>query len=153
MFWKPIQAASAALALAACASAAPTAPEPASPKPLAATAWRLVELVSSDDAIGTVRPDDQSKYLMTFAPDGTVSLQLDCNRGRGTWSATATDASHGQATFGQIGMTRAMCPKGSLDTRIARELPYVRSYVLDGGRLVLNMMADGGSLVWRPSPE
>jgi|KBSMisStaDraftv2_1062788.scaffolds.fasta_scaffold183092_2 hypothetical protein len=59
----------------------------------------LVELVSSDDAIGTVRPE------------------------------------------------------GSLDTRIGRELPYVRSYVLDGGRLVLNMMADSGSQVWRPSPE
>ena len=45
-------------------------------------------------------------------------------------------------------MTRAACLSGSLDTRIARELDYVRTYLIKDGRLILIMMAEGGSQVW-----
>lgn len=45
-------------------------------------------------------------------------------------------------------MTRAACPPCSLDSRVARELGFVRSYILEGRRLTLNMMADGGSQLW-----
>ena len=37
----------------------------------------------------------------------------------------------------------AMCALPSLDTQIACDLAYVRSCVLRGGRLYLNLMADG----------
>ena len=45
-------------------------------------------------------------------------------------------------------MTRAQCPQPSLDTLIARDAEYVRTYVLRGDRLYLNLMADGGNYVW-----
>ena len=111
--------------------------------PLVGT-WRLVELQSSDDAIGTTRPADPSKYEMTLNADGSVAAQLDCNRGIGQWQSNGPS----EITFGQMGMTMAMCPEGSLDSRIARELGFVRTYVLQGNRLSLNMFADGGNLVW-----
>ncbi len=50
-------------------------------------------------------------------------------------------------------MTRAACLPGSLDTRIARELVYVRTYLLKGDQLRLIMMADGGSQVWTRSGD
>lgn len=92
---------------------------------------------------------------MTFfsTPLGAASARLDCNRGAGTWSATPNGPSRGSLTFGPMAMTRAMCPQGSLDTRIARELPYVRSYIRDGDRLVLYLMADGGDQVWIRVPQ
>lgn len=113
------------------------------PSPLVGT-WRLVELQSSDDAIGTTRPADPSKYELTLGADGSVAAQLDCNRGIGMWQSNGPS----EITFGQLGMTMAMCPEGSLDTRIARELGFVRTYVLQGDRLSLNMFASGGNLVW-----
>lgn len=113
------------------------------PSPLVGT-WRLVELQSSDDAIGTTRPDDPSKYELTLNADGSVAARLDCNRGVGQWQSNGPN----EITFGQLGMTRAMCLGNSLDTRIARDLGFVRTYVLQGDRLSLNMFADGGNLVW-----
>ena len=111
--------------------------------PLVGT-WRLVELQSSDDAIGTTRPADPAKYELTLNADGSVAMQLDCNRAFGQWQSPGPS----EITFGQLGMTRALCPEGSLDTRIARQMEFVRTYVLQGDRLSLNMFADGGNLVW-----
>lgn len=45
-------------------------------------------------------------------------------------------------------MTRAMCPRGAMDTQIARDLTRVRSYIFDGGRLSLALEADGGIYLW-----
>lgn len=111
--------------------------------PLVGT-WRLVELQSNKDAIGTTRPDDPSKYELTLAADGSVAAQLDCNRAAGRWESTEPS----RIEFGQMAVTSALCVGNSLDTRIARELGFVRTYVLQGDRLSLNMLADAGNLVW-----
>jgi heat shock protein HslJ len=128
-----------ALALAACA----TDTGGGGGSPLVGS-WRLVELQSSDDAIGTTRPDDPSKYELTLNADGSVAMRLDCNRAFGQWQSPGPS----EITFGQLGLTRALCPEGSLDTRISQQMGFVRTYVLQGDRLSLNMMADGGNLVW-----
>lgn len=110
--------------------------------PLVGT-WRLVELQSSDDSIGVTRPGDRT-YELTLNADGSVAMQLDCNRAFGQWQSPGPS----EVTFGQLGMTRVLCPEGSLDTRIAQQMEFVRTYVLQGDRLSLNMFADGGNLVW-----
>jgi heat shock protein HslJ len=115
---------------------------------LAGSSWRLVELQSSDDSIGIVRPDDPAKYEMMLNANGTAALRLDCNRGTGRWMSTATNRTQGAMTFSPLAMTRAACPPGSLDTRIARELGFVRTYLANGDTLRLIMMADGGIQVW-----
>jgi hypothetical protein len=43
-------------------------------RPLAGTAWRLVETQSMDDASGIKRPDDRNKYALQLRPDGTVTM-------------------------------------------------------------------------------
>ena len=44
-----------------------------------------------------------------------------------------------------------MCPPPHLDTRVARDLGLVRSYLIRDGRLFLSLMADGGVYEWRPA--
>ena len=131
------------LALAGCASWDAGAELPA---PLAGTNWRLVELVSKGDAVGSVRPNDPWKYQLTLAADGTVQARLDCNRGVGSWSTVGPPMD--QLTFGPMAMTRAMCAEGSLDTRIARELSSVSTYEHADDRLVLYLTGDRGDQVW-----
>ena len=82
--------------------------------------------------------------------DGRAALRLDCNRANGPWSAKATSQDSGTFTFGNLAMTRALCPPPSLDQQIARDATYVRSYLLRSGNLYLNLMADGGTYVWSP---
>jgi heat shock protein HslJ len=131
-------------------SAVATTPAAAGAATLAGSNWHLVEFRSSDDAIGVVRPDDPAKYTMSLAADGRVAMRLDCNRANGPWSSKATSADSGSFSFGNLAMTRALCPPPSLDQQIARDTAFVRSYLLRSGNLYLNLMADGGTYVWSP---
>ena len=42
--------------------------------PLAGSEWPLVEIQSMDDTVGTIRPEDPSRYTMRFNADGTVAI-------------------------------------------------------------------------------
>ncbi len=118
---------------------------------LAGTRWRLVEFQSMDDAQGTRRPVDSSQYTMELKEDGMVSMQLDCNRATGTWSAEpVSDGSSGIFTFGPLAATMAACPQSAMDEFVASMAGYVRSYLVRDGRLYLSLMADGGIFVWEP---
>lgn len=122
--------------------------------PLAGTFWRLVELQSMDDSIGTRRPEDPSAYTMRLNADGSVAMQLNCNRGTGTWKTEpGADGMSGTFTFGPMAMTRALCPPPSLDEQLARESEFVRGFLLRDGRLSLSLMADGGIQIWEPNPD
>jgi para-nitrobenzyl esterase len=127
------------LALGVCAASAQTV------SPLAGTSWELVELRSPEDSIGIVRVEDPSRYTLEFGADGAAVLRLDCNRGRGSWRS----AEQHRLEFGPIALTRAMCPPGSLDMRVGRELPWVRVFAVQGDTLRLELFADGGQQIWR----
>ncbi|MBP6776691.1 MAG: META domain-containing protein [Piscinibacter sp.] len=134
-----------ASALVACA--APTAPPPT----LAGTQWQLMAIQSMDDAQGTTRPSTPQHYTVSFGADGRATLRLDCNRAFATWQATpSADGVSGQLMLGPLAGTRAHCGPDSLDQRLTRQLPYVRSYLLRDGQLHLSLMADGGILSWSP---
>jgi heat shock protein HslJ len=111
---------------------------------LKGTSWQLVKFQGGDDK--TIKPDDGSKYTITFGNDGRVSARIDCNRGSGTWKSSGPN----QLQFGPLGLTRAMCPPGSLHDRIARDWSAVRSYVIRDGHLFLSLMADGGIYEFEP---
>jgi heat shock protein HslJ len=125
------------------------AAEAAAPPVLAGTEWRLVEFQSMDDAQGTTRPGEGTLYTMWLHGDGAVTMQLNCNRATGTWSATpGPEATSGRFNFGPLAATRALCPPPSMDESIAAQSGYVRSYRLRDDRLYLSLMADGGIYVW-----
>ena len=105
---------------------------------LGGTSWQLVQFEGGDGTVLT--PDDRSKYTIVFGVDSSVSVRIDCNRGRGTYRS----AGPSELEFGPLALTRAACPPGSLHDQIVRQWPYVRSYVLKDGHLHLSLMADGG---------
>jgi para-nitrobenzyl esterase len=134
--------------LTACQST--SAPQPvlasAAPAPLQGSSWRLVQLDFSD---GTQRAAiERSRYTIGFGTGGVLNVRFDCNRGRGSW----TSAGPGQLQFGELALTRALCPTGSLYDDLVRQWPQVRSYQIRDGRLFLILMADGGSIEFEPSP-
>ena len=116
---------------------------------LAGTSWRLVNFQSSDDAIGTIVPPRLDRYTLVFTPEGDIAMQLDCNRLSARWASP----SEGSLNISPGRMTRAACGEGALDTQIARDLTYVRSYVMLENKLALSLEADGGIYLWQPSPE
>lgn len=133
------------------AGAADTSGPAAAGTPLAGTAWRLLEIQSMDDAVGTTRVADPTLYTMRLNPDGSVAFRLNCNTATGTWSAEAgPDPSSGRFEFGPLAATLAMCPPPSVDEQVTKQAPYFRSYLLKDGRLYLSLMADGGIFVWEP---
>jgi para-nitrobenzyl esterase len=112
---------------------------------LGGTSWQLVRFRGGDDTL--LVPDDKAKYTVAFAADGSVSVRLDCNRGRGAWKS----AGRNQIEFGPMALTRAQCPPGSLHDHIVKQWPHVRSYVIRGGHLFLSLMADGGIYELEPA--
>lgn len=120
------------------------------PDGIAGTQWKLIEFQSMDDAQGTTRIADPSRYTVAFGADGTVAIRLDCNRGRGSWSAPNPTVTGGSLTFGAIASTRAFCPPPSFGEALASHLGYVRSYKIVDGKLAMSLMADGGILLWEP---
>ena len=133
------------LLLTACAPSA-RAPAPDAGVDLGGRVWQLVKFQSSDET--TLTPDDRTKYTFEFGGDGGLSVRVDCNRGRGTW----TSAGPNQLQIGPLALTRAACPPGSLHDRIVKDLPFIRSYVIRDGRLFLALMADGGIYELEPGP-
>jgi para-nitrobenzyl esterase len=134
----------AALLLLFACSAREQAPPQNAAVDLGGTAWQLVKFQSSDEK--TLTPDDKAKYTIAFGTDGRVSARIDCNRGMGTWKSSGPN----QLQFGPLGLTRAMCPPGSLHDRVAKDWEFVRSYTIQNGHLFLSLMADGGIYEFEP---
>lgn len=122
------------------------------PETLRGTAWRLLSIQSMDDAQGTTRVADPSRYTLRFDAEGRAALRLDCNRGAGSWKAQPAGDGTGSLEFGPIATTRMACPPPSLGDRVGRDLGYVRGFRLKDGKLYLSLMADGGILEWEPDP-
>jgi heat shock protein HslJ len=141
-----LAAACGTLAVAACASA-PAGTHEAPKAGLAGAAWRLQQFQSSYRA-GSFVPSDPSRYELTFLADGRLAMRLDCNRGTGSWTVSQVSGLHGQLSVGPAAMTRMACPPGSMDSRVAADMSRVRSYVIEGDQLHLNLKADGGVYTW-----
>ncbi len=119
-------------------------------KRLENTSWELVSIQSMDDKQGTTRVPDPAKLTVTFGKDGHAFFQLDCNRGKGTFTTEpADDGTSGRLEFGPIATTMMMCPQPSLDQAVGKALDAVRSYVFTHDQLHMSQWADGGILSWR----
>jgi para-nitrobenzyl esterase len=141
----PIAAAGLVALVSGCASPAPVT-GPAASAGLQGTSWRLVQISMSD---GVTKPAiERARYTIGFGENDVLNVRFDCNRGRGSWKSSGPN----NLEFGPLALTRAMCPMGSLHDDLARQWPYVRSYVVKDGRLYLSLMADGGTIEFEPAP-
>lgn len=114
------------------------------PAGLAGTGWELVQLREGGRAL---RVEDPSRYTMAFEAGEQVALRLDCNR-VGAPAIVTPLLTGGRIEIGPIATTRAACPPGSLDTRVAQGLTQAQRYRLDGDTMRIEQR-DGGQQIWR----
>ena len=107
--------------------------------------WQWEEFQDTAEINSLTVPDPEN-YTLTLNDDGTASIQADCNQV--TWSYTLDGS---QLTFDTTGpATLAMCAEGSLDQQFLERLGYTATFVLEDGKLYLNLFADAGNLVFHP---
>lgn len=137
------------MTLGATLALAASSPAAAADTPLTGTGWQLVRIDAAD---GPTTVADPSTFTVAFGPDGYAALRMDCNRGRGSWQATATGPYSGTLSFGPIATTLMMCPQPSLDTRVGAALADVGGWRIEDGQLTMTPVTGDGTLVWVPLP-
>ena len=123
---------------------APTQPaQPASMpgQDLGGKQWQWVNTALKDGQ--TFNPADPTAYTIEFSMvDGRVNIKADCNNATGEFM---TDGQSLQIMIG--GVTRAMCPAGSLSDEFLKELSEVGSYTVQGDALTMTTVNGTMTLV------
>ncbi len=143
-------AAPAAPAATEAPAGAAAAQTPAAPAESAAQAASLVGPVWQwekfvDVATGKASMDvkDPQNYTVTFQADGTVAMKADCNNAAGTYTA---DGAKLTISIGPV--TLAACGPDSLGETFLIDLTSAGTYAIEGGKLMIDLMADGGRMVF-----
>jgi heat shock protein HslJ len=103
--------------------------------------WEWQDFRSSDNSI--VAPKNPSRYTITFLPEGKLAIRADCNRALGTY---VIDGARIDIQVG--GVTRVMCPPGSLMNDYLHDLDAVSSHVFRDGNLYLALPIDAGIMAF-----
>ena len=125
MLTKALIAGSTLMLLAACVSA----PDP---HPLEGSEWQLAAIDTSGSTT-TLTPALQARHTLAFGPEGALALQLDCNRGRATWTAGKPRNGAGALNIGPVASTRMLCPEPSFGNQLAG-LAEAQRYMLTTDR-------------------
>lgn len=151
----------AAVVLSACGGAATTPAPTNTPEPPTATPEPVVTDYSGEAFVGPAwywlgtQYNDDSKievanpagYSLTFGADGNYSGQADCNFFAGTYSLV-----DGVLSLQPGPMTLAACPEGSLSDGYIQALGQVGTYLLQDGKLYLDLALDTGTMAFGPQP-
>ena len=121
--------------------------EPAAEVEITDILWKWEQFQDQSDE-GNITVDDPDRYTLVFRTDGTVEVQADCNAISGTFTR---DGSSLQITLGPS--TMAACGENSLDSQFVEKLGAVGAFVMEDGKLVLNLMADAGNMVFANGGE
>ena len=108
--------------------------------------WSVFKDQAEQNDIDVANPEN---YTLTLMPDGTASIQADCNMV--SWTYTLEGNS---LTFNTLGpSTLAFCGEESLDQRYLALLSNAATYVTDEGNLILNLKADAGNMIFSLAAE
>jgi heat shock protein HslJ len=108
------------------------------------TTWQWEAFQDTAD-INNLNVSDPENYTLTLNKDGAASIQADCNQV--TWSYELEDS---RLTFDTTGTsTRAICAEDSLDQQFLERLGYTATFMIEDGKLYLNLFADAGNLVFQ----
>ena len=105
--------------------------------------WEWREFQGGDDTI--VTPRNPRAYTLTFRPDGKLAIGADCNRAMGSFTADPP-----RIDIKVAGVTRRLCPPGTLMDRYLADLEEVSSYVFRDGELFLALPMDAGIMAFTP---
>lgn len=118
---------------------------------LTGSVWRLAEIRYPTS---NIRIGDAETYTLLLQPDGRASLQLDCNRGFGQWTASSHhDGKGGKFAISDMGVTKAMCSPTSKSDKVTADIQRFAKFIMEGENLVISVADDSASYVWTPSSE
>jgi len=124
------------IALAACSGGEPE---------IVSTTWQW-EAFQDTAGLNDINVSNPENYTLTLNEDGTASIKADCNQV--IW---AYELDESQLSFDTMcPSTLAMCPEGSLDQLFLERLGNTVTFVIEDGKLFLNLFADSGNMVFRP---
>jgi len=103
------------------------------PHPLEGSDWQLVA-IDTTGSTTTLIAALQARHTLSFGPEGELALQLDCNRGRASWSAGQPQNGAGAISIGPIASTRALCQDPSFGNELASGLGEAQTYLLTADR-------------------
>ena len=126
-------------------SAAAAAEASTSSTDLMDVTWEWVRFTTPVEQMDIDAPE---RYTVRFGRDGHLALRADCNRGTGAYTMSPDR----QLTLKPIALTRAMCAKGSLSDRFAKEVGRATSFFMKDGDLFLELPVDSGTLRLRRQP-
>lgn len=109
---------------------------------LMGSVWKLQQ-IQMNDGSQTV-PNAPENYTIEFMGDGSVVVQADCNRGRGSFAS----ANDNRLSITGVATTRMACPEGSADAAFLRGLDSANSYFFRDGQLIIELMYDSGSMIF-----
>ena len=127
--------------VAPAAAAAPGSDSTMSPDVVGVT-WESVRLTTPVEQVDVDAPDH---YTIRFESDSRVAVKADCNRGMSRYTVSPDH----RIALKPMALTRAMCPKGSLSNRFAKEVSRATSYFIKDGDLFLELPVDSGTLRFR----
>jgi heat shock protein HslJ/uncharacterized protein YraI len=116
-------------------------PQPPQGPSLTNVKWEWTRMVTPVDAMDIANP---GQYWLIFGTNGTFNFQADCNMGNGSYTADGGSISMSVTTI-----TQALCGEGSLSDQFVENLGYVGTYTFSGSQLILDLMADGGQMIFR----
>ena len=88
-----------------------------------------------------------SASAIEFGKDNAVRVKLPCNTAGGGYVATLRSKAGGDLRFEGFRVTRSICPEIAAERAVLAQLGRVRSYAIDGGKLVLSLDG-GGTMTW-----
>lgn len=114
-------------------------PELISEDGLIGVTWTLREIRLADGSTET--PANPGDYSLLLGPDGVGAGSADCNRFSGAYTLDG-----GAITFGNLAVTSAQCPPGSLFDEYIGGISSAMTFDLSGGELAIGY--EGGVLVF-----
>lgn len=101
---------------------------------------KFVDVATGENNMDVKNPEN---YTVTFAADGTAAMKADCN------VAAATYKLDGSSLTIEVGpVTLAACGADSLTDTFLINLTSAASFKLENGKLSVDLMADGGQMVF-----
>jgi heat shock protein HslJ len=125
------------------------APTPTPGPGLTSKAWQLTAITIKDPAFqGTIPPDQQASYTITFGTDGSFTAQADCNRVIGTYTTPNPNAASGTLRITPGPVTLVMCGDGSLSELYIGAISSAASYAIANSQLTITL-SDQGTLQYK----
>jgi heat shock protein HslJ len=122
---------------------APAEPASIEAGELTGTTWAWIGFTDPAQEVAIEAP---LSYTLTFQGEGSVAVKADCNNAMGSYTVENTSLKI------EIGpMTKAACPPGSRSNDFVKYLGAAAIYFFEDGNLLIDLMADGGTMAFAPA--